>query len=113
MTDAWGYGGYEAAEYLNALPDAKNLTAWSDYYGFCEFFVGKCLTAYNFDKNTISPDYYVLTRRGRIRYWSRYETWEKNSGLVAYKYYDTTNPVWELLIDNNKQNYVRVFKVEK
>ena len=113
VTDAWGYGGYEAAEYLNALPDAKNLTVWSDYYGFCEFFVGKCLTAYNFDKNTISPDYYVLTRRGRIRYWSRYEMWERNSGLVGYKYYDKLDPAWQLIMASNPQNYIKIFKVEK
>ena len=113
VTDAWGYGGYEAAEYLNSLPEAKNLTVWADYYGVCEFFVGRCLTAYNFDQETIQPDYYVLTRRGRIRYWSRYETWERNSGLVAYRYYDEPKPEWELIMAGNPQNYIRVFKIEK
>ncbi|MCW1888712.1 MAG: glycosyltransferase family 39 protein [Candidatus Moranbacteria bacterium] len=110
LSDAWGYGGYEAAMYLNSLPDAKNLTVWADYYGVCEFFVGKCLTAYTYDGTNIKLDYYVFTRRGRIRYWSRYTNWERTSGLTAYKYYDDKNPAWELSIDNRPLNQVRVVK---
>lgn len=113
ITDAWGYGGYEAAQYLNTQPDAQNITIWADYYGVCEFFVGKCVTAYNFDKEAIRPDYYVLTRRGRIRYWSRYPTWEERSGLVAYKYYDREDPVWSREIGRNQANTVKIFRVEK
>lgn len=110
--DAWGYGGYEAAQYLNALPDAEHLTVWSDYYGVCEFFVGRCLTAYTFDPD-LSPDYYVLTRRGGIRYRSRYSRWERLSGLTAYKYYMAPNPEWQLLIDNQSGNFIKVMKVSK
>jgi hypothetical protein len=39
-----GEGSYEAAEYLNALPDAKKLVIWTDKQGVCVFFVGKCHT---------------------------------------------------------------------
>lgn len=113
INDAWGYGGYEAARYLNALPGAENLTVWSDYYGTCEFFVGKCLTAYTFDKETIHPDYYVLTRRGQIRYMSRYERWEMKSGLTAYKYYGIPDPAWQLLIGDRPGNFVKVVRVNK
>jgi 4-amino-4-deoxy-L-arabinose transferase-like glycosyltransferase len=113
LTDAWGYGGYEAAEYLNSLPDAENITVWADYYGVCEFFVGKCLTAYTFDGTTIKPDYFVLTRRGNIRYGSRFMRWEEKSGLTAYKYYSDTNPAWQLEIGGHPGNYVRVIKVAK
>lgn len=113
ISDSWGYGGYEAAEYLNTLPNATDLTVWSDYYGVCEFLVGKCLTAYTFDGTRIRPDYYVLTRRGKIRYMSRYDRWEQKSGLTAYQYYDRSDPVWSLEIDDRLGNYVKVFKVEK
>lgn len=115
IADAWGYGGYEAARYLNTLPDAERLTVWSDYYGVCEFFVGHCLTAYTFDGNQIRPDYYVLTRRGEIRYMSRFERWERLSGLVAHRYYRQAviSPVWSLEIDGRPGNYVKVFKVER
>lgn len=115
IADAWGYGGYEAAEYLNTLPNAAELTVWSDYYGVCEFFVGKCLTAYTFNGGEIQPDYYVLTRRGEARYMSRFERWERLSGLTAHRYYRQTAipPVWSLEIDGRPGNYVKVFRVEK
>lgn len=113
INDAWGYGSYEAAQYLNTLPGAENLTVWSDYYGTCEFFVGHCLTAYTFDKETIHPDYYVLTRRGQIRYMSRYERWEVKSGLTAYKYYSILDPAWQLLIGDRPGNFIKVVRVNK
>ncbi len=115
VADAWGYGGYEAAKYLNTLPNASELTVWSDYYGVCEFFVGRCLTAYTFDGTEIRPDYYVLTRRGEARYMSRFERWERLSGLIAHRYYRQTAipPVWSLEIDDRPGNYVKVFKVER
>jgi 4-amino-4-deoxy-L-arabinose transferase-like glycosyltransferase len=115
IADAWGYGGYEATEYLNALPNASELTVWSDYYGVCEFFVGRCLTAYTFDGTQIQPDYYVLTRRGEARYMSRFDRWERLSGLTAHRYYRQTAipPVWSLELDDRPGNYVKVFRVEK
>lgn len=112
IQDAWGYGGYEAAQYLNSLPDAKGLTVWADYYGVCEFFVGKCLTAYTFDKETIRPDYYVLTRRGKTRYLSRSPRWERLSGLTAYRYYGIEYPDWELHIGDRPGNFIKVVKVK-
>ena len=115
VADAWGYGGYEAAAYLNRLPNAAELTVWSDYYGVCEFFIGKCLTAYTFDGTVVQPDYYVLTRRGEARYMSRFERWERLSGLTAHHYYRQTAipPVWSLEIDDRPGNYVKVFRVER
>jgi hypothetical protein len=115
VADAWGYGGYEAAEYLNRLPNARELTVWSDYYGVCEFFVGKCLTAYTFNGTEIRPDYYVLTRRGETRYMSRFDRWERLSGLTAHHYYRQTTipPVWSLNIDDRPGNYIHIFRVGK
>jgi hypothetical protein len=79
---------------------------------FASFFVGRCLTAYTFDQNEIKPDYYVLTRRGKIRYMSRYPRWERLSGLRAYQYYGTPDPAWELHIGDRPGNFIRVVKVE-
>lgn len=112
IQDAWGYGGYEAAQYLNHLPDAENLTVWADYYGVCEFFIGHCLTAYTFDKEVVQPDYYVLTRRGAMRYLSRAPRWERLSGLTAYQYYGDPNPQWSLFIGDRPGNYIKVYRVK-
>lgn len=107
---SWGYGGYEAAEYLNALPNADRLTIWSDYYGVCEFFRGDCLTNYTFDPKMTRPDYYVLTRRGMIRYLPRARDWERKSGLIAHNHYDDEDSAWELNILGKKENFVKIVK---
>ena len=75
IADGWGYGGYEIAQYLNALPGATNLRIWSDYNGLCVFFNGSCaenkLTMQNIlDKNASTENglpnfsYFISSRRG-------------------------------------------------
>lgn len=100
---AWGYGGYEAAQYLNALPDARHLTVWTDYTGFCSFFVGRCTkaTEVNKAKPTDQIDYFVTTRRGSIQ---NRKLWKK------LKLENDERIVWELLIDGREKNYIRVMK---
>jgi len=112
ISDAWGYGGYEAAQHLNSLPNPENITIWADYYGVCEFFRGKCLTDYKFDQTTYPIDYYVLTRRGKIRYQPDLAKRQKEGNVAAYKYYDRTNPVWELNINGRPKNYIKIFKAD-
>jgi 4-amino-4-deoxy-L-arabinose transferase-like glycosyltransferase len=119
ITNAWGFGGYEAARYLNAMPNAKNLVVWSDYYGFCDFFIGNCQTKYvtEEDKKDTKIDYLVLTKKGRIRFEASHsykESLKKEvPGLVeAEKYYRMDNPDWQLLIDNRTSNYVKIFKTQ-
>jgi 4-amino-4-deoxy-L-arabinose transferase-like glycosyltransferase len=111
IAHSWGYGGYEAAQYLNSLPNSARLTVWSDYYGVCEFFRGTCLTNYHFDQESVKPDYYVLTRRGKIRYLPRSDDWERESGLTAYRHYDDRHPQWELDILGKAENFVKVVKL--
>lgn len=109
ITGAWGYGGWEAAEFLNRMPDARNLVVWSDYHGFCSFFAGKCVNDSAvkdwISKNRESSngiDYFVATRRGRI---SNRKTWNSLEGFV-----DTEKPVWEMVIDGHPDNYVRIYQ---
>lgn len=104
ITDSWGYGGYEAAEFINSQPDAKNLTVWSDFYGVCEFIQGKCLTKYSINRENTKIDYYVLTRRGKIRLKGN------RDGAGAKQYYSLENADWELFIDGRPDNYIKIFK---
>jgi hypothetical protein len=111
ITGSWGEGGYEAAQYLNSLPDAKNLTLWSDYYGTCEFFVGRCIKAYTASEFKNPIDYYSLTRRGEIRYMFDHI---RNPGNVdADKYYAKENPDWKLEINGRPDDFVKIFKAEE
>lgn len=99
--NTWGFGGYEAAGYLNSLPDAKNLIVWSDYRGTCEFFKGKCIIKYRFDQSTYPIDYYILTKRGQSK------TADSLSNEFSKR---GEKPVWELLIDGRSDNFIRVYK---
>lgn len=110
IASAWGYGGYEAASYLNALPGIESATAWSDYEGFCPFFGGICVrgneTDHVFKDGPGNRDikYLIATRRGRIK---EAGTWKLLDG-----YYDK-KPIFEIEIGGRKGNYVRVYEVTK
>ncbi len=111
IVGAWGYGGYEAAEYLNKFDDADKITVWTDYYGVCEFFKGKCITDQKIDLEKYQIDYYVITRRGGIRY-NMGSDINQNS-VKAGKYYTKEDPIWQLNINNRPQNYIKIFEAEK
>jgi hypothetical protein len=113
ISDAWGYGGYEAAQYLNTQENAENKIIWSDYYGVCEFFKGKCITDYQFDENQYPIDYFVLTRRGEIRYNPADPRRQTGGYVAAYKYYPRDNPEWQLFIGGRDKNYTKVFKADE
>jgi len=63
--DGWGLGGYEAAQYLNKKPNAKNLTVYASYEGFEQFFAGRTVlfTENPFKKRT-KVAYLVIFKQG-------------------------------------------------
>lgn len=111
VADAWGYGGYEAAQYLNSLPGAENLTVWADYNGFCPFFKGKCIKGMKGWKDRpsedIIPDYFIKTRRGSIMYKG---LWEDISSKYLYSNYENVDPVWQLAVNGRPKNYIKIIK---
>lgn len=96
ITAAWGYGGYEGAQYLNSLPDAENLTLWTDSYGICEFFVGRCIMKSEFDTGQYKVDYYYRTLRGQIS--------------PKFPHPMEEDPIWILKIDGRPKNFVKLYK---
>ena len=109
ITGAWGYGGYEAAQILNALPNSTNLKVWSDYWGVCYFFNGTCIQASGYnnymgksEENTI--DYYVMTRRGAI---ANNKIWNILKEDLSEK------PMWKINIDGRPKNFVSIYKAKK
>lgn len=110
VTTAWGYGGYEAAQYLNALPDAKNLYVWTDYEGFCNFFVGKCIKGPGINQHKTetfgSVDYYVVSRRGKQIQKNLWAKIRRNDVMKR-------DPVWSLFILDRTKNFVSVYQGTK
>lgn len=113
VTDAWGYGGYEAAQYLNSLPGVTDLRAWSDYNGFCLFFNGKCEASYLTMKNILKKsekssqlqkfEYFVSSRRGSIL---SHQLWKD----LPNEY--SSRLIQESTIGGRTENFIRIYKNE-
>lgn len=109
-----GEGSYEAAQYLNSLEDANNLSIWSDKQGVCIFFVGKCHTSLNrkfFEQNSV--DYYVISSDRATR----------TTNMIANRVADiadiralySVNDIAEktIYIDDRLSNFVKIVHAEK
>ncbi len=102
-----GEGSWEAAQYLNSLPDAQNLLVWSDKGAVCEMFVGKCAIDFDrseFEKNQF--DYFVVSADRWSRSLKRTKSIKKNINFDDI--YRNKNFVFEVRINRNPNNFVRV-----
>lgn len=97
IVGAWGYGGYEAAQYMNSLPDVKNTTVWSDAYGFCEFYNGKCIHKIKVNTEKYTIDYFYRTYKGQLK-----------PGFP----YNMSEPIWEMSLDDRYKNFIRIHRAE-
>lgn len=116
VTDSWGYGGYEAAEYLNSLPDSKSLVVWTDHRGLCQFLQGKCIVSKELYLDKTDIDYFVFSRRGMIVK-SFVPIGLNPYNITMEKYHSEKflgrNTVFEVQIGGRPANFVKVIKVEK
>ena len=119
ITDAWGYGGYEAAQYLNSLPEAAKTAVWSDSTGFCEFYVGPCVKGKcALPAGFSNFSYFKLDRRGRLLFEEKDgkdKYCKKNPQLFREisGQYNRTNTIFDLAIDNRPANFVKIVPAEK
>ncbi len=110
-----GDGSYEAAQYLNALPNARNLVVWTDKRGLCRIFVGKCTSTMDFKRYITEGwrfDYYVVTtgrQRKITRTVMRKKAYRPQYLLRFDKLYAPDVPyVWQLQIARRTGNWVRI-----
>lgn len=114
VTDAWGYGFYEVAQYLNSLENAEDLVVWLDRSGVCQFFVGKCISSREVYLDHTDVDYLVITRRGSIIKKPKAITTNENHWFMQTDYYSEeslNNPEWEILIGDRPENFVKIINV--
>lgn len=109
-----GPGSYEAAQYLNALPDAKALTIWTDKSGVCKFFVGRCLDGLTFEKIKSYRIDYVVLSTGRAARTARMFDSNKHllndEGLIRFdEFYHRTDAVHTTTINGRTGQTVKVF----
>ena len=97
-----GEGSYEAMDYLNNLPNAQNIAIWSDKDTACDAFVGSC---YWNKTHPAKIDYFVVSTDRKLRTL-------KSIRFDLTKAYESKNPAFEVLINNNPNNFVKVVKSE-
>jgi 4-amino-4-deoxy-L-arabinose transferase-like glycosyltransferase len=109
-----GDGSYQAAEYLNQLENAKNISIWSDKDGVCVIFIGKCNSSLDFKRLILSKkhfDYYVVSKgrenrttrliKGKIQYNPTY--------LIRFdKLYSFEKPEFSILLGNRENNFIKI-----
>lgn len=109
-----GAGSYETAMYLNSLPDATNLLVWTDKTGVCRMFIGHCKSNFNYlDLREEGIDYIIVSAGRKSRTTKMMSSAITNSkpGLIRFdQYYDHTDSVFEININNRTSQYVKVFK---
>lgn len=108
-----GDGSYEAAEFLNHLPNAENITVWSDKNGVCTFFVGDCYSSFNFANLKEKHIDYVVVSSGRQSRTTKMIQGFVGSGkpdVIRFdEYYDRTdNLAWSIAIGGRPGNFVKV-----
>ena len=113
--DAWGYGLYEAAEYLNSLPEDQPIYVWSDRNGICQFLEHpKCVSGYRLDREKTPLKYMVVSKRGIERgympYWSGAAK-ETRIPIMDYVGIEA-RAVWRLDILGRPDNFIMVVPVE-
>jgi hypothetical protein len=107
-----GEGSIEAADYLNSLPNARNMTIWSDKGAVCERFSGKCFIDFKketFEENKI--DYFIVSTDRKSRSLKMSGSLKKIMNFE--KIYIGENPAFEVIIGNNPKNFVKIFKASE
>lgn len=112
-----GAGSYEAAQYLNSLPNAKAATIWTDKSGVCKFYVGPCLDGLTFKKLKDYRVQYVVLSSGRESRTHRMFTANNrllnDEGLIRFdQYYHQTDPLFEFDINGRPSQSVKVFPLK-
>ncbi|MDO9231846.1 MAG: glycosyltransferase family 39 protein [bacterium] len=100
-----GEGSFEATNYLNSLPNAQNMIIWTDKGTVCERFAGLCYTDFKPKTQQKNIDYFVVSTDRKLR---TLKLIVNPSDLQQA--YESKNPAFEVLINNNPNNFVKVVK---
>lgn len=106
-----GEGSYEAAAYLNSLPDAAKIKIWTDKNGVCVFFVGSCqtnLSRETFEKNDID---YMVVSSGRRSRTTKMGSAIRVNGYSFIDIYDSEKFAHKIEIAGRSNNYVKIVDI--
>ena len=102
-----GDGSYEAAQYLNSLPNPEKLTVWSDKGAVCAVFKGKCVIGFSNKRiKGVNFDYVVISSGRKSR--TLKLSGNANKIIDFKKAYATNDTVFSIIIGNRPNNFVKV-----
>ncbi len=105
-----GDGSYEAAEYLNNLPNPEKLTVWSDKGAVCAVFKGKCIIGFTNKRiKGVSFDYVVVSSGRKSR--TLKLSGNANKIIDFKKAYETEDTAMTIIIGNRPNNFVKVIPI--
>ena len=109
-----GDGSYEAAQYLNNLPNAKDLVIWTDKRGVCYFFKGGCMDTFEMNQG-MQIDYFVVSasRQSRTERHIPYKGRHNDYEIHVDKIYENENYDYKIEIGGRPNNFVKIFSYEK
>lgn len=114
--DSWGYGLYEAAQYLNNLPSGNSpIYIWSDRNGICQFLSPhvQCVSGNLLHKEVTPLSYLVVSKRGLERgYKPRWinEITGKKEQIFDYLTLEE-KAIWRLNILDRSDNFILIVPV--
>ena len=108
-----GAGSYEAAQYLNSLPDAEHMLIWTDKDGVCKFFVGRCKRGLNYQSlRDQGLDYIVVSsgRKNRTRSMMGGDIDANKPGLIRFdQFYERDDTAYTLKVNGRSSQFVKIF----
>ena len=114
-----GDGSYQAAQYLNTLPNASEKRVWTDKNGVCVFFVGKCHSSLDFKQYLQAEyvfDYYVVSKGREARTTNTvFARLQYNPDyLIRFdKLYSFDNPNLLILPGGRENNYIKIISGDR
>jgi hypothetical protein len=110
-----GAGSYEAAEYLNHLPEAKQTAIWTDKSGVCKFYVGPCYDGLEFRKLSELHIKYLVLSSGRASRTSRFyerDAVKKYPDVIRLdNFYGRQDATHEIRINGRPSQSIKIFSL--
>ena len=102
-----GDGSWETADFLNKLPNARELSIWSDKGAVCAVFVGKCQIGLSQkDLRDLRVDYVVVSSGRRSR---TLKLSHPGSDPINFKKaYETNETAKTITIGNRSDNFIKI-----
>lgn len=107
-----GDGSFEAANYLNSLPNPEKLIVWSDKGAVCAVFRGKCNIGFTNKKVKDIPFDYVVVSSGRKSRTMKLSG-SANEIIDFKKAYTTDDTAYTITFGGRPNNFVKVIEMNK